>query len=260
MDKSSFELANELVGNPKGAPVLEMTLTGGKYRFELDSVIAITGAQMNPAVNQESVPLNTGLKVKAGDILEFGYALKGCRCYLAIRGKWQIKEVMGSYSTYSAGKFAGINGRSLQKGDQISWVEITSDFNLFSVSKEKIPYYSNKITVNFVPSPEWNWLSKEEQNKLLNTEFKVSSKSNRMGIRLESNSKIEIEKRDMRSSGVIPGIIQLPPDGLPIILMKDGQTVGGYPRIGKVLDVHLDRLSQVPPNGVIRFKRIREYP
>ncbi|MBO6620509.1 MAG: biotin-dependent carboxyltransferase family protein [Balneola sp.] len=259
MDHSSFELANELVGNPKRAPVLEMTLKGGKYRFETDSVVAVTGAQMSLTVNQENAPLNSGIKVKAGDVLEFGYAQKGSRCYLAIRGKWQIKEVMGSYSTYSGGKFGGINGRSLQKGDQISWHDSSSDFKLFEVPIDRVPYYSTKLTVDFVPGPEWSWLSKEAQKKLLNTEFIISSKSNRMGIRLESNSKIGIEKRDMRSSGVIPGIIQLPPNGLPIILMKDGQTVGGYPRIGKVLDNHMDRLAQLPLNGVLRFKKITEY-
>ncbi len=259
MDESSFSLANELVGNPKEAPVIEMALKGGSYRFESDSIIAITGAQMKPMINKKGVKLNSGIKVKAGEVLEFGYAEKGCRCYLSIRGKWQIKKVMGSCSTYVTGKFGGFEGRSLLKGDEIYWEERDTDFKLFSAPNEKIPYFSSKLSVDFVPGPEWDWISKKEQHKFLNTEFKISSKSNRMGIRLESDSKIENPKREMISSGVIPGIIQLPPNGRPIILMRDGQTVGGYPRIGKVLDIHLDRLAQLPINGILRFKKVREY-
>lgn len=255
MDNSAFELVNSLVGNAPETPVLEMTLKGGKYRFESDSVIALTGANMNPTVNGISVELNSSLEIKSGDILEFEYARRGCRCYLGVRGIWEIEKILGSYSTYTEGKFGGIEGRTLQKGDQLHWKEIQADFQSYTLSQEEIPYYSSKLTVEFIPGPEWNWLSKKEQDKFLCTEFKISSESNRMGTRLNSDFQIEGKKREMVSSGVIPGIIQLPPNGSPIILMKDGQTVGGYPRIGKVLDIHLNRLAQVQPNGTIRFKK-----
>lgn len=255
MDNSAFELVNSLVGNAPETPVLEMTLKGGKYRFESDSLIALTGANMNPTVNGISVELNSSLEIKSGDILEFEYARRGCRCYLGVRGIWEIEKILGSCSTYTEGKFGGIEGRTLQKGDQLHWKEIQADFQSYTLSQEEIPYYSSKLTVEFIPGPEWNWLSKKEQDKFLSTEFKISSESNRMGIRLNSDFQIEGKKREMVSSGVIPGIIQLPPNGSPIILMKDGQTVGGYPRIGKVLDIHLNRLAQVQPNGTIRFKK-----
>lgn len=255
MDNSAFELVNRLLGNSPETPVLEMTLKGGKYRFESDSVIALTGANMNPTVNGISAELNSSLEIKSGDILEFEYARRGCRCYLGVRGLWEIEKILGSYSTYNEGDFGGIEGRTLQKGDQLHWKEIKADFQSYTLSQEEIPYYSSKLTVEFIPGPEWNWLSKKEQDKFLGTEFKISSESNRMGIRLNSDFEIEGKKREMVSSGVIPGIIQLPPNGSPIILMKDGQTVGGYPRIGKVLDIHLNRLAQVQPNGTIRFKK-----
>lgn len=255
MDNSAFELVNRLVGNSQDTPVLEMTLKGGKYRFESDSVIALTGANMNPTINGKSVELNSSLEIKAGDILEFEYASRGCRCYLGIRGNWKIEKILGSCSTYIEGNFGGIEGRSLQKGDQLHWKEIQADFQSYTLSQKEIPYYSSKLTVEFISGPEWNWLSKKEQGEFLSTEFTISSESNRMGIRLNSDFQIEEKKREMVSSGVIPGIIQLPPNGSPIILMKDGQTIGGYPRIGKVLDIHLNRLAQVPPNGTIRFKK-----
>jgi len=166
---------------------------------------------------------------------------------------------MGSYSTYTQGNFGGVEGRTLKKGDVIHWENEKAIFKSLSISKDLIPYYSSKITVEFVTGPEWNRLEEKEQIKFLKTSFKVSSKSNRMGIRLETDEPISVINSDMRSSGVIPGIIQLPPSGNPIILMKDGQTVGGYPRIGKVKDSHLNRVAQLPPNGIIRFKKAKDF-
>ncbi len=101
-------------------------------------------------------------------------------------------------------------------------------------------------------APEWDWLDDSSRNKFLATKFEVSSKSNRMGIRLEGEA-LEVPNREMISSPVIPGVIQLPPNGYPIILMQDGQTIGGYPRIAKVLDEDLWRLGQVKAGNVIRF-------
>lgn len=257
MDEEAYLSANKLVDNSKGSPVLECTLKGGKYRFDSRAVIAITGALMSPKINGNEVEVNTSVLVEKGSILELGFAKKGCRTYIAIQGRWNIKRVMGSYSTYTQGNFGGFEGRTLKKEDMLKWEDSSnvSDFKKSTLPKDQIPYYSSKITAEFVPGPEWNWLSKKEQEKFFSSSFNVSSKSNRMGIRLDSEEPVSINNPDMRSSGVIPGIIQLPPGGNPIILMKDGQTVGGYPRIGKILDVHLNRIAQLPPNGTIRFKK-----
>lgn len=259
MDVQSYKRANKLVSNKKETPVLELTLKGGRYKFGSDSIIAITGALMGPKLNGEEVEMNTSLKVKKGDVLEMGFAQKGCRAYLAIEGDWDIKEVMGSSSTYVSGKFGGLNGKKLEAGDEIPWKKSDTEFLKQSLSKEETPYYSSKITVEFIVGPEWEWLSQEDQQRFLNTSFKVSSKSNRMGIRLETEEPIITSKTGMKSSGVIPGIIQLPPSGNPIILMQDGQTVGGYPRIGKILDFYLGRIAQLPPNGTVRFKRAKRF-
>jgi biotin-dependent carboxylase-like uncharacterized protein len=257
MDELAYEYANRLVNNSDGSPVLECTLKGGKYCFESNAVIAVTGASMSPKINGNKVEMYSSLEVKEGDILELGFAQKGCRSYVAISGEWNIKKVMGSFSTYTQGGFGGFKGRTLQKGDILKWrdKDFDSDFKNSSLAKDKIPYYSSKVTVKFVVGPEWKLLSKKEQDKFLSTEFKISSESNRMGLRLNAKEAILIDNPEMSSSGVIPGIIQLPPNGNPIILMKDGQTVGGYPRIGKVLGLYLDRLAQIPPNGIVRFKK-----
>ena len=255
MDSESYKLANTLVGNPSDFPVVEFSLKGGKYKFDSEAFIAITGALMNPKLNGEQIQMNTSIKVEAGSILELGFAQKGVRAYLGISGVWDIKKVMESYSTCISGQFGGYKGRILQAGDEIKWQDQSHDYEVKSLSKGKTPYFSSKITVNFIAGPEWDWLTEKEQRNFLATSFKVDSRSNRMGIRLEMNEQIGIQKREMKSSGVIPGIIQLPPNGKPIVLMHDGQTVGGYPRIGKIVDSDLHRVAQVPPNGIIRFNK-----
>lgn len=253
MDMQSYKNANKLVGNNEDDPVLEFTLKGGVYKFDSDAVIAITGALMSPNLNEDEIEMNTSIQVTKGDILKIGFAEKGCRAYLAIQGEWDIDEMMGSYSTYVLGKFGGLDGSKLKEGDGILWRNSASDFLERKLPKEEIPYYSSKLTVEFITGPEWEWLSVESQEQFLSTSFKVSSKSNRMGIRLETEEPILSQKSGMRSSGVIQGVIQLPPNGNPIILMKDGQTVGGYPRMGTIPEIYLDRIAQLPPNGIVRF-------
>jgi biotin-dependent carboxylase-like uncharacterized protein len=253
MDQSAYFLANKLVGNDLEEPVLECTLKGGKYVFNSDTSIAITGALMRPRINDNAVEMNTVLHVQEGDVLNLKFAERGCRSYISIRGSWNVPDVMGSLSTYVPGNFGGITGSKLKEGDEIFWTEIDIEFDTFKSQNDQIPYYSSKISVDFIPGPEWSLLSKEDQKMFLSNSFKISSKSNRMGIRLETEYPIKVKATDMSSSGVIPGIIQLPPEGKPIILMRDGQTIGGYPRIGKVLDIHLNRLAQLPPNATVRF-------
>ncbi|MFV1883743.1 MAG: biotin-dependent carboxyltransferase family protein [Balneola sp.] len=252
MDMKSFDLANKLVGNQKGGPLLECTLRGGKYRFENRSLIAITGALMNAKINGGEVSQNCSLVVKPGDELELGFASRGCRTYLALKGNLVLPKIMDSFSTYTLGKFGGVQGRILKTGDELEWDQPKEKLNPREASKEEIPYFSSKVTVRIIKGPEWEWLSGAVQQEFLDVKYQVSSQSNRMGIRLEGNS-IESPESQMISSPVIPGIIQLPPNGNPIILMQDGQTIGGYPRIAKVLDEDLWRLGQVKAGDTLSF-------
>lgn len=255
MDVKAYELANWLVGNPTEYPALELTLQGGTYHFESDTIIAITGALMNPKLNGVEIQTNKSYRLKSGDMLHLGFAKRGCRTYLAIRGKLNIEKVMNSYSTYITGNFGGLEGRTLQKGDELSWTELPQIFKSNKISPEQIPYYSSKVTVRITKSLEWDLLDEEVKNNFLTSRFEISSQTNRMGIRLIGNP-ISTSKTQMISSAVIPGIIQLPPNGDPIILMVDGQTVGGYPRIAKVLDEDLWRLGQVKPGDKVGFELV----
>lgn len=255
VDIRSYKLANWLVGNMEGSPVLELTLKGGRYKFKTGAVIAITGALMRPKINGKDVNMNCSLKVQEGDELGFDFVSRGCRTYLAIQGALEIQKVMGSFSTYTLGKFGGLDGKALTKGDTLKWKSLRKKADRKEARRDQLPYFSSKVCVRVSKNLEWDWLKDSAKKNLVQSTFRVGSKSNRMGIRLEGNS-IEIEKKQMISSPVIPGIIQLPPNGQPIILMQDGQTIGGYPRVAKVVDEDLWRLGQIKTGDQIQFKLI----
>ena len=253
MDVESFKLANQLVGNPHHYPVLECTLQGGLYRFDSDAEIAITGAEMNPVVNGKLIEMNCTHRISKGDELILGFAEKGCRSYLAIFGLLQADKIMESYSTYTLAGFGGYSGRALKKNDILKWeptakVEFSHE-TLKPIDMDKV--HNVKVTLG----TEWEWLDKKIQEQFFDSNFKVMNQSNRMGIRLDGRA-LKSPDQQMISSPVIPGIIQLPENGKPIILMKDGQTIGGYPRIAKVVDDDLWKLAQLKPGDSLSFRKV----
>ena len=249
MDEGSMMLANQLVGNPEDYPVLELTIKGGKYRFHTDAVIALTGAEVNATLDGEIIPQNEVVEVSEGNLLEIGYFIKGCRACLAVRGMMKLAPVMGSFSTYTTGHFGGFQGRALATGDMLEW----APGKRVSVNPMQSPVTWEEIhELKVMEGPEWEVLRTSTKEKFLHTRFTVSSKSNRMGIRLEGDQ-LNISLKDMRSSPVLPGVIQLPPDGNPIILMKDGQTIGGYPRIAILPKKELWKAAQLRPGDTLEF-------
>lgn len=252
MDLKSMMDANFLVENPKNNPVLECTLDGGIYQFLDAAMVGSTGAQSSILLNGTQVSQYEPILVSKGDVLEIGYPTRGCRSYLAINGELDIPMVMGSYSTYVPGKFGGFHGRKLQRGDELVWTGSGKYHDTKSLPKEQIPYFSSKVRISVEPGPELGWLSEEAKSSFLSSRFEVQSQSNRMGIRLGGNS-IECPRKQMVSSPVKPGVIQLPPSGNPIVLMNDGQTIGGYPRIGVVKKSELWRLGQLKAGDQISF-------
>lgn len=258
MDSHAYKLANWLVANPGNHPVLETTLKGAAFKFNTNAVIGISGAESEIFINDSPQQLNKTLKAGAGDVLRIEPAKKGCRTYLAIKGNWDIDTVMGSYSTCLAANIGGYKGRKLREGDRLSWTfnDVDSEPKISTVPKKFTPVFSNRQKIRIITGPEWQWLANEQQEKFLDIEFSISPQSNRMGIRLNGSQQFQTEKKEMSSSPVIPGIIQLPKDGNPIILMKDAQTIGGYPRIAKVVDADLWRLGQAWPPARVHFQMI----
>ena len=252
MDSKSLEEANLLVGNKPEAPVLECTFDGGNYAFESPATIAITGADSDVQINGRLSNRFKKLQVSKGDLLKIGHPKRGVRTYIAIQGDWNVPKVMDSYSTYVPGAFGGLKGRPLQSNDILEWKPLESNKSV-SIPEVQIPYFSSKLLLDVIPGPEWNLLNEEQKQQILDAEFSVESTSNRMAIRF-SGAQINANIADMKSSAVAPGIIQLPPSGVPILLMKDAQTIGGYPRILHVANYQLWRVGQLGPGNTVRFK------
>ncbi len=257
MDSRAQHHANWLVANPSNAPVLECSFYGGIFRFEGHQIIALTGADMNPKLNDAPCEMYRSIEVKSGDVLAFGYAHTGTRTYIAIQGMPDVEQVMESYSTYVSGGFGGFEGRVLQTGDSLAWKNKTPE-NLNRVLPEHLrPHFSKtKNIIRIVCGPEWGQLSTTSQTLFGQTQYEIHADSNRMGIRLRGEALKLKDNFSMASSATLPGTIQLPTNGQPIVLMNDGQTTGGYPRIAKVIEVDLGRLAQIPPKGSLRFKLI----
>lgn len=254
LDRLSAILANWLVGNKEASPVLEMTAEGISAEVRISCCMAVTGGTAEVKRNGKLVEMHTTLFFEPGDLLQIGRISVGYRAYLAVGGLIRADAVLNSYSTYVPGKFGGIHGLPIKKNNQL----FLSQKHLLKYELKANDSYQHKFNqqvIRLVTGPEWAWLSDSEMDYLLSTKFTVRSESDRMGIRLVCKKSIENDYQ-MISVPVLPGTIQLLPNGNPIILMADGQTTGGYPRIGQVIRIDLDVLAQKQPGEQIRFKLI----
>lgn len=254
LDRKSAYRAHTLVGNSIDSALIEMTAKGLTASISENCMIAVTGGLCQVMINHQVVNHSSTLHLRKGDELRIGTITKGFRAYLAIAGKIQGQRDFGSISTYSLARFGGLNGTPIKKGDDIYIIPSKRDQNF--------PHELGKTdlelsTIPFYPGPEWHLLSQPHQQKLLSTQFKVSPQSNRMGLRLNA----EINPwtyPPYLSTPVLVGTIQLPPDGQPIILLADGQTTGGYPRVGQIAADYIDALAQLRPGTEVNLVQISE--
>ena len=279
MDQISHELANRIVGNSVDAVTIEMTLTGDEIEFVEDTLIAITGADMSPVLHDkhdssQSVAQHCPIVIPAGSHIRFQAARRGCRCYVAIAGGIDVPVVMGSRSTLLRSAFGGYNGRMLTAGDDLA-IGVPSETGRKTFERLSAELSDNGRTVKahwFVrpvdlPNPDHatlrivsgthtSRLTPSGLDRLVNSEFRVASQSDRMGYRL-TDQQIELEHHEeLLSEGVTPGTIQLPPDGNPILLMADCAPTGGYPRIGHVVSADLGIAAQLRPGQLVRFAMV----
>ena len=258
MDQFSLRVANILVGNQDSEACLEATLMGPQIEFQGDALIAITGANLVPMINNVAVDMWCGVKVSEGDVLSFGTAKDGCRSYIAIESGIDVPEVMGSKSTYVKGKVGGFQGRVLKKDDEINIGNAAkSNFKgILSLPTEFIPTYIKDNTVRVVMGPQDDYFTKEGINTFLNCSYEVTNEADRMGYRLAGNKISHSEGADIISDGITMGSVQVPGHGSPIIMMADRQTTGGYTKIATVITPDINIVGQLKPGDSIRFKSI----
>jgi antagonist of KipI len=247
MDKFALGLANLLVGNSPNEPALEITLTGPELEFSSDALIAITGAEIAGIKHAQPV------KIDAGDRVDLPAVTSGCRTYLAVAGGLNIQPVLNGAGTDLRAKLGGFKGRALQAGDVLSANAVKREpHGSWQLSRTLFPAYSAAPEVRVIPGSEVD----EFGEVFWKTEFEVGPQSDRMGYRLKGPQLKRTSSRELISSAMIPGTVQVPPEGNPIVLMADAQTLGGYPRIAHVAQVDMPLLAQLRPGDHVSFRRI----
>lgn len=273
MDLFSHRVANILAGNPGDEATLEMTLQGPRLAFDQDTVIAICGGDLSPAIGGVEVPEGKAVRVRSGSVLDFGACRAGCRAYLAARGGFDVPQVMGSRSTYETAQLGGMYGRALRKDDLLRIGESAGDIyhdldaelarsrRAFAFPKWAVNQHIEKLgrtpqVVRIMPGRHWEAFPATARDALTGTEFRIAPDSNRMGFRLDGAAIEPGKPLEFLSEAVTFGTIQIPPGGKPIVLMADRQTVGGYPKIAEVASVDLHLLAQLKPGDRLRFELV----
>lgn len=257
MDQRSMKIANLLVDNPTGEAVLEMLLLGAMIEFSVPNVIAITGADLSPAINGTPAPSYAAIAVKAGDILSFEGMRWGSHCYVAFAGGLDVPLVMGSKSTYIKAGIGGWQGRRLENKDQIP----------FAAPKETLPNmrgrafipedFSQSICdIRVVMGPQEDCFTPEGIKTFLSSPYTFTNEFDRMGCRLEGSAIAHITDGNIISDGIAFGAVQVPSHGQPIVMLADRQTVGGYAKIATVISVDLPKLVQKSAGDKIRFRAV----
>ena len=244
MDRFALAAANLLVGNDRGAAVLECTLTGPRLAAERECLIAITGGDLGP-----SIPMWTAVRLERGQELTFSGRRVGARAYIAVDGGVIGDRWLGSMSTNIMCARGGMRGRALIARDVISTgdLEYPADPG-FSLREELRPDYSDR-TLRAIPGPHFARLS----NRLFGERFTVSLNSNRMGYRLDG-ARLEAPGEELLSFSLVAGAIQLPSGGQPILLMADHQTAGGYPVIATVSTASMPIAAQLAPGDELALE------
>ena len=255
-DPVSLRVANRLVGNPDEAAALEMTLVGGAYRFDGRTVAGIAGSDLDACWERAPggrVPLRpwSAIRIEAGDILRFGSTRDGARAYLAVPGGIAVPRVLGSASTHLPSGIGGHLGRALRKGDVLE--AAGAGGTLREVDSGPLREIVFRTTLRFVDGPQHDWFDAEAKGALAAGVFLVEESSDRTGVRLSGPWPSVRSSLSMWTEGVLPGQIQVTPDGRGIVLGVDGPTTGGYPKIASVLAADLSALGQLRPRDRVRF-------
>lgn len=248
MDIESVNKANLLLENDPNDAVLEITMMGPKLEFEEATAISLSGAHLEAKLNDTPIENHQVVQVSEGDILSFGKLKGGFRTYLAVKGGFQTEKVLGSRSQY----FPVTKKKRIKDGDEIPYTETISYQPLISEVKIEDHFLTDELEV--FKGPEFSLLTDKQLSELFSKPFTVSKANDRMAYQL--NELVEWHSHSMLTSGTLPGTVQLTPAGRLIILMKDGQTTGGYPRILQLSEAAICVLAQKKSGDSLSFKLI----
>ncbi|WP_296382862.1 biotin-dependent carboxyltransferase family protein [Winogradskyella sp.] len=248
MDLYSSQFANAIIGNAIDAALLEITMTGPVLQFLEPTLIAISGADMQPKLNSITIKMNTSISIKANDILSFGRLISGFRSYLAVKDGFLSQLVLGSRSMC----IPITTTNRIMNDDTLEY----NSFEGNQLSLNANVKYNYKIIEDYIldvfKGPEFHKLPIERQELLLEASFKVSKLNSRMAYQLEPIFKNNLDQ--ILTSPVLPGTVQLTPSGQLIVLMRDCQTTGGYPRVLQLTEKAINILSQKNTSNSLKIR------
>lgn len=251
MDRSGYQIANALAGNNKNAACIECTMGGLQLQFKKNAVVAITGAG-SAFVNGQNIRSWQPLSVSKNDVLEIRYNNDGLRTYVAVKGGFDSTQIMNSRSVYPK---AGI-GEPLKKEQRLQFGNMLSEHPKRITESLSLPSYYSNALIRIIAGPENKWMNPESIQQISSQTFTLSNQCDRMGYQLKGEPLSLIEPKELISTAVTMGTVQLTPSGQLIVLMSDCQTTGGYPRVAQVAAVDLSTLAQLKPGDTVRFSNI----
>ncbi len=254
MDRQAARVANLLLGNPENSPLLESALTGPELCFHAETWIAVTGAVV------EGVAGWRPLRMAAGTRLSLGKVTRGAHLYVAVAGGIAVPPMLGGSGTLLRAEFGGFQGRALRTGDRLgvgpSTVALDRSRGDWAAAWEFWTAHGSEAKVRFVRGRSWPAFDELARTAFTTTAWRIGPQSDRMGLRLAGPVLTAALPGELISSGVTFGAVQVPPNGQPIVLMADRQTLGGYPKIAHVISVDLPLLAQARPGDTVRFTEI----
>ena len=256
MDNRNFLISNKLVGNLLTMPVIEFAYQGPllkyygeKLNFAITGDVTFTLKKNNKIIEgncYESYLIENGDEI---DILSTNRSVYG---YLSISAEFKINFQWGSCSINTKAQIGSNNGKKLEANQKINISKVNDNLN-----NKKLNYLNTKIeNIRVIKGTNFDYFSKEGIDTFFNKEFKVSKLTDRMGMRLEGPKIENITDTNIKSEGLIKGVIQVPADGKPIIMLSDHGTIGGYPKIGVVISADYDKLVQLTPGSKVKFQEI----
>jgi len=266
MDKLALVAGNLLLGNDRNSAGIEINIFPFRVRFLQNTGIVITGAACAAELDGASLLPWYATSVSSGQVLMLSAPTQGCRVYLTVRGGINVPVVLNSRSTDLKARFGGHDGRSLQKGDQLAVLNPSIDSNgwKFDYGVEPpnvaLPFNfrtdGGTVAVRVIPAAEYESFSESGQAKFWSSLWRITPNSNRQGYRLAGTALPTEGQVELLSHGLVPGTIQVPPSGQPIIQMSDANTSGGYPKIGTVIEADMWRLAQAGLGKSLQFVQV----
>lgn len=270
MDRVALSGANIMVGNPANAAAIEIQMFPFQVRFMEDVSFALTGADTRAELDGRAVLPWWSLRARKGQVLSLNQPHHGARCYLALSGGLDVPVVLGSRSTQLRGEFGGHEGRTLRQGDVLRSQSSEACGEVFKALPEAgfgieppeflmpmtcdgEPAQGIRTCVRVLPAAEYECYEDASLKSFWRQDWKITSQSDRYGYRLAGEALVTKYPLEQRSHGIVPGVIQVPPSGQPIIQLRDAQPSGGYPKIGTVIEADMWRVGQARPGSLLRF-------